>query len=100
MENEKIYELLKDVIDPELGINIVDLGLIYDLKVIDDILYLEMTLTSAACPLQDVIIEQINNVLFDLYKKIEIKWVFLPPWSVKNISSDGRDQLRSIGYTL
>lgn len=100
MENEEIYELLKDVIDPELGINIVDLGLIYDIKVIDDILYLEMTLTSAACPLQDVIIEQINNVLFDLYKIIEIKWVFLPPWSVKNISSDGRDQLRSIGYTL
>jgi len=100
MDNEEILELLKDVIDPELGINIVDLGLIYDLKEEDGNLIITMTLTSAACPLQDVIIEQINNTLLDIYKKIEIIWVFIPPWSVKNITSDGRDQLRSIGYTL
>ena len=66
---DDVTEAMKDVIDPELGINVVDLGLIYDMRVDDnEIATLDMTLTSAACPLQDVIEDQTRSVLKDLVK--------------------------------
>src|SRR6478609_11140680 len=60
---EDIEEALKDVVDPELGINIVDLGLVYDLHVADDVATIDMTLTSAACPLTEMIEEQVSAAL-------------------------------------
>ena len=61
---EDVEEALKDVIDPELGVNIVDLGLLYGLKYADDgALLIDMTLTTAACPLTDVIEEQVGQAL-------------------------------------
>ena len=60
---DDVTEAMKDVIDPELGINVVDLGLIYDVTVDDaNVAVLDMTLTSAACPLQDVIEDQTRSV--------------------------------------
>ena len=95
---DDVTEAMKDVIDPELGINVVDLGLIYDMRVDDnEIATLDMTLTSAACPLQDVIEDQTRSVLKDLVKEVKINWVWLPPWGPNRISDDGREQLREIG---
>ena len=83
------------------GINVVDLGLIYDMRVDDnEIATLDMTLTSAACPLQDVIEDQTRSVLKDLVKEVKINWVWLPPWGPNRISDDGREQLRAIGFTV
>ena len=96
-----ITEAMKDVIDPELGINVVDLGLIYD--VTDDesnVAVLDMTLTSAACPLQDVIEDQTRSVLQDLVSDVRINWVWMPPWGPNKITDDGREQLRAIGFTV
>ena len=62
---DDITEAMKDVIDPELGINVVDLGLVYDMRLEDEVATLDMTLTSAACPLQDVIEDQTKQVLVD-----------------------------------
>lgn len=77
---DDVNEAMKDVIDPELGINVVDLGLIYDMRVDEnEIATLDMTLTSAACPLQDVIEDQTRSVLKDLVKEVKINWVWLPP---------------------
>ena len=96
-----VTEAMKDVIDPELGINVVDLGLIYDVSIDNEnIATLDMTLTSAACPLQDVIEDQTRSVLQDLVKDVRIKWVWMPPWGPNKITDDGREQLRAIGFTV
>ena len=75
---DDVTEAMKDVIDPELGINVVDLGLIYDMRVDDnEIATLDMTLTSAACPLQDVIEDQTRSVLKDFVKEGLRCWVVI-----------------------
>lgn len=98
---EDISEAMKDVIDPELGINVVDLGLIYDMTIeSDDVAVLDMTLTSAACPLQDVIEDQTRQALAELVSDVRINWVWIPPWGPNRITDDGREQLRAIGFTV
>jgi metal-sulfur cluster biosynthetic enzyme len=98
---EDITEALKDVVDPELGINVVDLGLIYDLHVQPDAsVIIDMTLTSAACPLTDVIEDQTNTALEGLVSSFEINWVWMPPWGLEMITEDGRDQLRALGFNV
>ncbi len=98
---DDVTEAMKDVIDPELGINVVDLGLLYDISVDEtNVAVLDMTLTSAACPLQDVIEDQTRQVLRDLVSDVKINWVWMPPWGPNKISNDGREQLRAIGFTV
>jgi metal-sulfur cluster biosynthetic enzyme len=98
---DEITEAMKDVIDPELGINVVDLGLVYEMKVDEgNVAVLDMTLTSAACPLQDVIEDQARQVLADLTSDVKINWVWMPPWGPNKITDEGREQLRAIGFTV
>ena len=98
---EDIEEALKDVVDPELGINVVDLGLIYGLHLEDDdSLTIDMTLTSAACPLTDVIEDQTQTALEGLVDRWVINWVWMPPWGMEMITEDGRDQLRALGFNV
>ncbi len=81
---EDVEEAMRDVVDPpELGINVVDLGLVYGIEVTDDaVAKIDMTLTSAACPLTDVIEDQSRGALVSsgLCTDLEINWVWLPPW--------------------
>ncbi|MFF0155685.1 metal-sulfur cluster assembly factor [Micromonospora sp. NPDC005203] len=101
-----IEEAMKDVVDPELGINVVDLGLVYGVHVDDEnVATLDMTLTSAACPLTDVIEDQTRQALTTgpgggLVNDIRINWVWLPPWGPDKITDEGRDQLRSLGFNV
>ena len=98
---DDVTEAMKDVIDPELGINVIDLGLVYDVSIDDsNVAVLDMTLTSAACPLQDVIEDQTKSVLQDLVTDVKINWVCMPPWGPDKITDDGREQLRAIGFTV
>jgi metal-sulfur cluster biosynthetic enzyme len=98
---EDLTEALKDVVDPELGINVVDLGLIYGLRLEDDnTLTIDMTLTSAACPLTDVIEDQTASALEGLVDSFVINWVWMPPWGMEKITDDGRDQLRALGFNV
>ena len=98
---DDVTEAMKDVIDPELGINVIDLGLVYDVSIdYSNVAVLDMTLTSAACPLQDVIEDQTKSVLQDLVTDVKINWVWMPPWGPDKISDDGREQLRAIGFTV
>ncbi|MFC9895799.1 metal-sulfur cluster assembly factor [Nocardia sp. NPDC127579] len=99
---EDIEEAMRDVVDPELGINVVDLGLVYGIKVENEIAKLDMTLTSAACPLTDVIEDQSRNALVrsGLVEDLEITWVWMPPWGPDKITEDGREQLRALGFTV
>jgi len=98
---EDLWEALKDVVDPELGINVVDLGLIYGLHLEpDNTLTIDMTLTSAACPLTDVIEDQTNTALEGLVNGFAINWVWMPPWGLEKITEDGREQLRALGFNV
>ncbi|GAB2852573.1 metal-sulfur cluster assembly factor [Actinocorallia aurea] len=103
-EEEQILEALRDVVDPELGINVVDLGLVYGLNVdtTEDkkLLTVDMTLTSAACPLTDVIEDQAQSATADLVDELKINWVWLPPWGPDKITEDGREQLRALGFNV
>lgn len=98
---DAVIEALKDVIDPEIGVNIVDLGLIYGLnKAEDDSLLINMTLTSAGCPLTDVLEEQTAEALDGVVDAFRINWVWMPPWGPEKITEDGREQMRAIGFSI
>ncbi len=103
---DDVLEALKDVVDPELGINVVDLGLIYGVNLDSagageqPIATIDMTLTSAACPLTDVIEDQANSALADLVSSVVINWVWLPPWGPDKITDEGREQLRMLGFNV
>ncbi len=99
--DEDVMEAMKDVIDPELGINIVDLGLVYGVSVDEhNTATVDMTLTSAACPLTDVIEDQMRSALDSLVTDFKINWVWMPPWGPDKITDDGRDMLRSLGFNM
>jgi metal-sulfur cluster biosynthetic enzyme len=101
-----VQEAMKDVVDPELGINVVDLGLVYGVHIDNEnVATLDMTLTSAACPLTDVIEDQTMQALTTgpgggLVKDVRINWVWLPPWGPDKITDEGRDQLRALGFNV
>ncbi len=98
---EDLFEAMRDVVDPELGINVVDLGLVYDIHVHDgNLATLDMTLTSAACPLTDVIEDQTRAALDGLVQDFTINWVWMPPWGPDKITDDGREMLRALGFNV
>jgi metal-sulfur cluster biosynthetic enzyme len=100
-EQEDVLEALRDVVDPELGINVVDLGLIYGVDVdAERIATIDMTLTSAACPLTDVIEDQAREALEGVVADFRINWVWMPPWGPESITDDGREQLRALGFNI
>lgn len=99
--SEDLLEALRDVIDPELGINVVDLGLIYSVSFGDDDgAVIDMTLTSAACPLTDVLEQQIHMIMADMVPSVMINWVWMPPWGPDRITEEGREQLRALGFNV
>ena len=93
---DDVREGLKNVYDPEIGVNIVDLGLVYDADISDagDVL-VTMTLTSLGCPLGPVIVQEVNNALKDLpgIGDTDVKLVWSPPWSPDMMSEDAKDEL-------
>jgi metal-sulfur cluster biosynthetic enzyme len=98
---EDVTEAMRDVVDPELGINVVDLGLVYGITISsDNVAAIDMTLTSAACPLTDVIEDQAQMALDGLVKDFRITWVWMPPWGPDKITDEGREQLRALGFNV
>ena len=102
---EEVMEALKDVVDPELGINVVDLGLVYGLNLDPagadrPVATIDRTLTSAACPLTDVIEDQAHSALDGMVSDVKINWVWLPPWGPDKITDEGREQLRMLGFNV
>jgi metal-sulfur cluster biosynthetic enzyme len=98
---DDLTEAMRDVVDPELGINVVDLGLVYGITLDqNDTAVIDMTLTSAACPLTDVIEDQTRAALLDLVTDFKINWVWMPPWGPDKITDEGREQLRALGFNV
>ncbi|MEU4363648.1 metal-sulfur cluster assembly factor [Promicromonospora sp. NPDC023987] len=96
-----VEEAMRDVIDPELGINVVDLGLVYGIQVDqNNHTTIDMTLTSAACPLTDVIEDQTAQALEGIVDGFRVNWVWMPPWGPEKITDDGKEQLRMLGFNV
>ena len=93
---EDVREGLKTVYDPEIGVNIVDLGLVYDADISEtnDVL-VTMTLTSLGCPLGPVIVQEVQSALksFPDIGEVDVKLVWSPPWSPDLMSEDAKDEL-------
>ncbi len=99
LTEEDVEEAMKDVVDPELGINVVDLGLLYGVNIDEQKnVVLDMTLTSAACPLTDVIQDQTHQALEGIAQDVVINW--MPPWGPDKITDDGREMLRALGFNV
>ncbi|CAN5583296.1 metal-sulfur cluster assembly factor [soil metagenome] len=93
---DDVREGLRHVYDPEIGINIVDLGLVYDADVSNDgDVLVTMTLTSLGCPLGPVIVQEVQGALRDLpgIREVDVKLVWSPPWSPDLMSEDAKDEL-------
>jgi metal-sulfur cluster biosynthetic enzyme len=101
---EAILEAMKQVEDPELGVNVVDLGLVYGVAQEDDgrKVVLDMTLTSAGCPLTDMIMGASRAALvgFDGIEEVDINWVWSPPWGPERMTEDGKMELRAMGFAI
>ena len=96
-----VREALHQVIDPELGIDVVDLGLVYGIEIDDKgRAIITMTLTTPACPLTELIEDECSSVLAGLVEEFRIDWTWTPPWTLDMITPDGRDQLAAIGFNL
>ncbi len=94
-EETELLDALKQVIDPELMINIVDLGLVYDIAQEDRQVQVQMTLTSPACPAGPQIMQQAKMALerLDDVDEAKIQLVMSPPWTQERMTDDARDQL-------
>jgi len=92
---ERVMEALSTVNDPELGINIVDLGLVYVVEVRDDTLHVEYTLTTMGCPIGPMIEQQIEQVIAPIegIDKVDAEMVMTPPWTPDKMSEEAKAAL-------
>jgi metal-sulfur cluster biosynthetic enzyme/ribosomal protein L22 len=97
-----VWAALSEVIDPDLGVNVVDLGFVRAVTIEQRTAVLTMTLTSAACPLTGVLENQIRTELapLDGIEGFRVDWQWLPAWRPADMTDSGREQLRAIGFTL
>ncbi|MEN3001430.1 MAG: iron-sulfur cluster assembly protein [Armatimonadota bacterium] len=100
---EQVLEILHDVYDPEIPLNIADLGLIYDLQVSDEgEVYILMTLTAPGCPVGDLIAQEITDRVQALpgVKEVRVDLTFDPLWTPERITEEGREALRAFGFPV
>ncbi|WP_242928842.1 metal-sulfur cluster assembly factor [Pontibacter vulgaris] len=91
----EVYETLKYIIDPEVGINIVDLGLIYSVSLDGELLEIDLTLTTPGCPMSGTIVNATEQILLKRFPNLDVKvnLVWSPPWSTEMITEEGMRQL-------
>lgn len=92
---EEIFEVLKTVSDPEIGVDIVNLGLIYNLNVNNDVVDIRMTMTAPSCPVSDWILVEAQRRVEEIpsVKECNIELVWEPPWNLEMISDEARKML-------
>jgi metal-sulfur cluster biosynthetic enzyme len=99
---EELLEELESVHDPEIPVNIVDLGLIYETEFDDDHVDIEMTLTSMGCPTADSIVREVEltSEQVDGIESADVELVWQPPWTPEKVSDDGKAQLSAMGINI
>jgi metal-sulfur cluster biosynthetic enzyme len=92
LTKDEVREVLKNVYDPEIPVNIVDLGLIYDIQVEDGDVYVQMTLTAPGCGMGPMIAQQAEWAISEVegVEDVQVEMTFDPPWSPDLISDDGK----------
>ena len=102
--DEALNTALRAVMDPEIGINVVDLGLVYGYDKTPETgkVNVVMTLTSMGCPLTELIHQQVTLILTRLpgVKEADVEFTFSPPWSTDMISDEAREELRAMGFSV
>lgn len=92
--NLRALQALYDVVDPELGINIVDLGLVYDVEASDERVSVEMTMTTPACPLHAYLTQEVETALLGAgAHAVRVDLVWSPPWDPTLMSKDAKQML-------
>ncbi len=103
MKEFEILEALKEVRDPEIPLDIVNLGLIYGVQVKGKTAYIDMTFTVPSCPAKNYFAEHIRELILNKFPELEevvINYFFEPPWNSSMISDEGKEKLRSMGWNL
>ena len=92
---DDVLEALKDVYDPEIPVNVVDLGLVYDVDVVENDVSIQMTLTFAGCGMGPYIAQQAEWRIAELenVEDVNVEMVYEPPWTPEMITEDGKKQL-------
>ena len=100
INEEEVWEALKVVTDPEIGIDVVNLGLVYGVDIADHNVKVRMTLTSMGCPATGLIEFQAKEAVatVDGVEHVDLEWTFDPPWSPDRMTEEGRDMLQAMGY--
>jgi metal-sulfur cluster biosynthetic enzyme len=95
VNEEDVLRALSEVYDPDLGIDVVSLGLVYEVKVVDEKVFVLFTLTFPGCPYADYLVQEINDAVSNLenVKEVDVKLTFNPPWSPDKIDKDIRAAL-------
>lgn len=94
---EKVWTQLEEVLDPEVGVNIVDLGLVYDVQVDDEQqVRITMTMTIPQCPLQDMIVDQVESKVRQIpgVKGVDVNLVWDPPWTPARMSDQAIEEIK------
>ncbi len=101
---EEIVKALRNVYDPEIPINVWDLGLIYDLNIDDEgNVKIKMTLTAPGCPIAFMLVEQVKSAVGKVQgvKNVDVELVWEPPWTPKRMTKEGREMFKAIfGYDI
>ncbi len=102
MNNVQVLEALKEVNDPEIPLNVVDLGLIRGISCDDKTIFVKMTLTTPKCPLENFIVNSIKQKLKEYFPSmdVDINLEFDEPWNTSMISEKGKEKLRKLGWKI
>jgi metal-sulfur cluster biosynthetic enzyme len=100
INEEEVWEALKAVTDPEIGIDVVNLGLVYGVNIEESTVNVDMTLTSMGCPATGLIEFQAKEAVgtVDGVRNVHVNWTFDPPWAPDRMTEEGRDMLQAMGF--
>jgi len=102
IDPKTVLSALTEVIDPEMPISIVDMGMIYDVRVDRGHVEIDMTFTAIACPAMDMLISDVKEKVHELpgAASVKVNVVWNPPWTKSRLSGQGRDILQSFGVAV
>lgn len=101
LSRDDVLQMLRTIYDPEIPVNVWDLGLIYDLTITGIDVAIKMTLTAVGCPIGPAIAEEIRNKLQSIGAgQVDVDFVWSPPWTPDRLTEDGRLTLQSLGYPV
>jgi len=101
LPRERVVDVLRTIYDPEIPVNIYDLGLIYDLAITGLDVAVTMTLTAIGCPIGPYVAEEIRQKLQAIgANTVAVNFTWSPPWTPDRLTEDGRLALQTMGYPV